>query len=474
MDVYATARQAIADLRARKISARELLAAHVARNDKAGPRLNAVIATDLARAETDAALIDEKRVRGEVLGPLAGLPMTIKDGFDVANMPAVCGNPAYVKREKNCADAAMVSRVRDAGAVVWAKTNVPLMLGDFQTYNAVYGRTNNPYDVARTTGGSSGGAGAALAAGVTALEIGSDVGGSLRHPASFCGVMSLKPTWGVLDPRGHIPPAPDEYMERDLNVVGPMARNTEDLKLLWSVLNKSEALARRDISGARIAVWDDEKGWPLSAEVRAGIDRAADALSRAGAKVEHRKPDISGEELMYTYTAILTAVLSPDYPKEMFDAFEAARPSDLKAAREGRLDAAANYRLRMTASYREIVDHLVVRQRLKDRLAQFFETHDAILMPIDPTPPIPHLTEIPFQAREIDVDGKTFPYVSMLSWIAPATALHAPSIAVQAGRTKSGLPVGVQIVGPWRGEDRLFDYAAALEDALGGFTRPEL
>ena len=153
-----------------------------------------------------------------------------------ADLPATAGNPAFANRAKDCADAELVARTRKAGAVVWGKTNVPFMLGDFQSYNAIYGTTNNPYDVTRTPGGSSGGAAAALATGITPLEIGSDIGGSLRHPANFCGVCSLKPTWGVLPMRGHVPPPPGFDAELDLGVGGPMARNVGDLKLLWDVL----------------------------------------------------------------------------------------------------------------------------------------------------------------------------------------------------------------------------------------------
>ena len=472
MKDYATAREMLAELEAKKISARELLKAHVSRNEPLAKSLNAVVATDLARAEMDALAIDDARARGETLGPLAGLPMTIKDGFDVEGMPAVCGNPAYVNRDRNCADAAVVKRARAAGAVIWGKTNVPIQLGDFQTFNAVYGTTNNPYDVTRTPGGSSGGAGVALATDVTPLEIGSDIGGSLRHPANYCGVMSVKPTWNALDPRGHIPPAPDAYMERDFNVVGPMARNSEDLKLLWSVLRGTPVLARRDIKSARIAVWDEEPGWALDSQVRAAVGRAADALSRAGAHVEKAKPAISGEALMQVYTPLLTAAIIPDFSQEMVAAFEETRPADLKAAREGKLDAFGAYRLRFSISHREVLSLMVRRQAMKDRLGDFFAGHDAILMPIGMVPPFKHVQDIAFQDRLLDVDGKAVAYADMLNWIAPATALHAPSIAVQAGQTKSGLPIGVQVVGPWHGEDRLFDYAAALEDALGGFVPP--
>ena len=183
--------------------------------------------------------IDDARAHGAELGALAGLPMTIKDGYDVLNMPATSGAPMFADRAKDCLDADLVARTRKQGAVIWGKTNVPFMLGDFQSYNAIYGTTNNPYDVTRTPGGSSGGAAAALATGMTPLEIGSDIGGSLRHPANFCGVCSLKPTWGVLPMRGHVPPPPGFDADTDLGVGGPMARNVGDLKLLWDVLTCS-------------------------------------------------------------------------------------------------------------------------------------------------------------------------------------------------------------------------------------------
>ncbi len=475
MNPYLTAHEMLGDLEARRVSARELLEFEVARNEQVAKALNAVVATDIPRALKDAEGIDAARGRGEKLGPLAGLPMTIKDGLDVENMPALSGNPALKNRSKNCPDAAMVALARKAGAVIWGKTNVPLMLGDFQSYNAIYGTTNNPYDVTRTPGGSSGGAAAALASGITPLEIGSDIGGSLRHPANFCGVCALKPTWAVLDLRGHVPPAPDGFFETDLGVVGPMARTVEDLKLLWSVLARHAKLARRDVRGARIAVWDDEPGFPLAKEVATAVGRAADALSHAGARVAKAKPRIDGNVLMENYTALLVAVISVDLPEDMFRTFEAMRQSDLKeVAERGDKAAAANYRLRATASYRDVMRAAVRRTEMKDRLKEFFADWDAILMPISPIPAFKHLHEPGFNERTLEVDGRTIPYSSMLDWIAPATALHAPSLAVPAGQTASGLPVGVQIVGPWQGEDRLFDLGAVVEDALGGFTPPPL
>ncbi|HJW40626.1 MAG TPA: amidase family protein [Rhizomicrobium sp.] len=475
VDTYATARSMLADLAAKKISARELLEAHVARNGQIAKAVNAVIATDLARARKDAAAIDDARARGAALGALAGLPITIKDGFDVENMPAVSGNPALANGPKDCADAAVVASARKQGAVIWGKTNVPFMLSDIQSYNAIHGTTNNPYDTSKVPGGSSGGAAAALATGVTPLEIGSDIGGSLRHPANFCGVTALKTTWGSLDGRGHVPPSPGRYLEVDLGVYGPMARNVDDLKLLWSVLRGTPEQKRRDIKGGRVAVWNEEPGWPLAREVRVATERAAKALGEAGATVEFTKPDISGAELFDAYTTILTPIVAFDFPEELIATFAAMRDTDRVLMNSGGPEAGmARFRYRASTPYREIVAAQIVRQRLKDRLADFFTRYDAIVMPIDMVPPFAHLQEGSFADRMLPVDNEMKPYNDLLDWISVGSALHVPALAVQAGQTAEGLPVGVQIVGPWHGEDRLFDYAFAVEERLGGFKRPPI
>ncbi len=473
---YRTAREMIADLAARKISARELLDAHVARHEALAKRLNAVVATDLARATSEAQAVDDARAKGDAVGLLAGLPMTIKDGTDVTGMPATSGNPALADRAKDCADADVVKSVRKDGAVVWGKTNVPLMLGDFQSYNAIYGTTNNPYDVSRTPGGSSGGAATALAAGITPLEIGSDIGGSLRHPANFCGVLSLKPTFGVLSLRGQVPPLPDRYFEVDLGVTGPMARNSGDLKLLWNLLRGSPGAPPRSVKGARIAVWDEEPGFPLAREVRDGVRRAADTLALAGAIVETAKPEIDGQELMDVYGAILIPVLGATFPDELYKSFEAQREQDLKAAPDNAGPfSPARYRLRATSSYRDVMEAMTKRQIMKDRLEVFYESGwDAILSPVSPVVAFPHNHAQPQAERVLDMDGTKIPYMTMLCWIALATALHGPALAVPAGQTPQGLPTGVQLIGPMHEEDRLFDFAAAIEAGLGGFRAPAL
>ncbi len=473
--VYATARQMLSDLAAKKISARELLDLHVARNDALHQKLNAVIETDLDHARATAKSIDDARAHGAALGALAGLPMTIKDGLDVYGMPASAGARGFTGRTKDCTDADVVAAAHKAGAVIWGKTNVPYMLGDIQTYNDIYGTTNNPYDVTRVPGGSSGGAAAALAAGITPLEIGSDIGGSLRHPANFCGTVSLKPTWGALSLRGHIPPAPDRFIETDLGVVGPMARNAGDARLLWNVL-RGESKPRADIKSLRVAVWDEEAGWPLAAEVREAVDRTAKSLSKLGLAVERAKPAINGAELIETYRTLLTGVLNADLPDDIYEAYLARHDDDMKMVAAGGDKAeAALYRLRATGSYRQIVQAQIRREQMKEALAKFFEDHaDMILMPISPVTSFKHMQSGTFSDRKLDVDGTKVPYSTLLWWIAPATALHAPALAIQAGRTASGMPVGVQLVGRWHEENRLFDVAETLEEAIGGFEPPAI
>jgi amidase len=449
LPIYNTAREMIANLAAKKISARELLDAHLARNEALAGKLNCVIATDTDRAYATANIIDDARASGAAMGALAGVPMTVKDGFDVAGMPAVAGNPAYRDRVKTCADAELVGRVRKEDAIVWGKTNVPFMLGDFQSYNDVFGTTNNPYDISRTPSGSSGGAAASLAAGITPLEIGSDIGGSLRHPANFCGVFSLKPTWGVLPQKGHIPPPPGIVSETDLGVMGPMARNAGDLRMLWNVLRGNAGAQPRDIKDARVVLWDAEPGFPLAREVRDHVRRAAEALERRGAIVVRKSLRFSGEELMRVYLELLLPIMAAGFPDRLRESFEAQKDDDLKAVREGAgAFSDAEYRLLSMASDQQVFAAMARRKALKEMLAEFFAGDiDAILCPISPVPAFEHSQSLPPLERTFDVDGAVVPYMTMLTWISLATALHAPAMAVPAGQSVSGLPIGVQLIG---------------------------
>ena len=470
---YSSAVELLADLDARRLSARELLDVHVERHEQVHGEINAVVATDLERARADAAAVDEARVRGERLGQLAGLPMTIKDGFDVAGLPAVSGSPALVGRPKDCSDADVVASARRAGAVLWGKTNVPLMLEDWQSYNKVYGATNNPYDLTRTPGGSSGGAAAALAAGVTPLEIGSDIAGSLRIPANFCGVYALKPTFGVLSPRGSVPPGPDIHVDVDLLVAGPMARTAADLRLLWDVLCGRPSATPTEVTGARVALWLDEPEFVVSEQVRGGLLAAADALRGQGVAVEVTAPVPAGE-LLDTYLALLFPILTSGLPDEVFARLLAERP-----AAEAALAAGTNrygpeaFAVYGTAIYRDVAMAQVTRQRLKNRLAHWFASGwDAVLCPVAPMPAFAHQHDDTIALRVLEMDGGQVNYSRLFDWVALASALHAPAVAVPVVHTPEGVPVGVQLIGRWGEENRLLDFAAALERATGGFQPP--
>ncbi|HET7335780.1 MAG TPA: amidase family protein, partial [Rhizomicrobium sp.] len=275
--------------------------------------------------------------------------------------------------------------------------------------------------------------------------------------------------------RGHVPPPPGAYVETDLGVGGPMARNVDDLKMLWSVLRGTPEQKRREVKGARIAIWDEEKGFPLSAAVRDGVKRAGDALAAQGAHVERAKPGIDTDQMMRSYMQLLVAVMAGGFPETLLADMEKTRAEDRTAYAAGAsLYGPEAYRLFATARVSELAHAMVARQAQKDALAEFFKSTDAIVMPITPVPAFAHDQSEPPASRSVTIDNETWPYFSMLSWIALATSLHAPALAVQAGHTPEGLPVGVQIVGPWNSEDRLFDYAASIEDGTGGFKPPPL
>jgi amidase len=466
----------LAALASKRISAVELLKAALARHAETHAALNAVVAADPERALERAHAIDDARARGETLGPLAGLPMTVKDTFDVAGMAASSGLAQH--RRRMTEDAVAVSHARHAGAVIWGKTNVPVMAADWQSFNGLYGATNNPWDPTRTPGGSSGGAAAALAARVTALEIGSDIGGSLRVPASFCGVFSHKPTWGLVSQRGHVPPHPGSYAERDLNVIGPMSRSARDLRMLLAVIENGPLAPRAppaDLSETRIGLWLDDPNCPLDPQARAVLETFAGELRAAGATVEQIKSPVDMRSLLFAYQTLLGGVLGEDMPEKALRGMELMRPFARRAlARGAGPFSTAALAMAYTARHREWTAADAVRARLRHDIAGQFDTWHAILAPIAPVPPFPH-DHRPFARRTLKLsDGQSIPYASMLTWISLATALHLPATAVPAGRTAAGLPVGAQLIGPLGGDARTLAIAQAIDENVRGFAAPPI
>ena len=463
------------ELAALRISARELLEASVLRTDRLNPKLNAVVSRDLDRAYASARIIDERRARGKTLGLLSGLPMTVKDTFDVEGLPASAGIKALLDRTAE--DAAVVARVRSADAIVWGKTNTPVYAADWQTYNSLYGTTNNPWDLTRTPGGSSGGSAAAVAAGITALEIGADLGGSIRIPASFCGVFAHKPTYGLVLQRGLVPP-PGVAGDLDLAVVGPMARSARDLRLLLSIIGESPIPAEAppaELKRLKVALWLDEPAFPLDPDTKATLEAFAKRLQATDAIVDEVACPVSVERLMSTYILLLYAIIGADLPWAERRLYELLR-GPAKIARAMGADALswAQSVLAYTARHREWLQADDARAQLSDAMRRFFTRFDVLLAPISPTAAFPH-DQRPIRWRTLKCsDGHEIAYVEMLKWIALATVCGLPATAVPAGLNAQSLPVGIQIIGPRNGDVLTLAVAQAIDEQFGGFRAPPL
>jgi amidase len=464
--------QALAALR---ISARELLEASVVRMDRLNPKLNAVVSRDLDRAYASARMIDECRARGETLGLLGGLPMTVKDTFDVEGLPASAGIKALLDRTAE--DAAVVARVRSADAIVWGKTNTPVYAADWQTYNSLYGTTNNPWDLTRTPGGSSGGSAVAVAAGITALEIGADIGGSLRVPASFCGVFAHKPSYGLVSQRGLVPP-PGIAADLDLAVVGPMARSARDLRLLLSIIGDSPIPARAppaELKRLKAALWLDEPTFTLDADTKATLEAFARRLEATGAIVDRIACPVSAERLVSIYILLLYAIIGAHLPwaeRRLYDLLRG--PAKIARAMGANALSWAQCVLAYTARHREWLQANDARAQLSDAMRRFFMRFDVLLAPISPTAAFAH-DQRPIRRRTLKCsDGRETAYIEMLNWVALATVCGLPATAIPAGLNAQGLPTGVQIIGPRGGDVLTLAVAQAIDEQFAGFRAPPL
>jgi amidase len=473
-NIFLSARTQLNRLALGQVSASELLEEHVTRYLATNPAVNAVVRTDLDTARARARELDRLLKAGIPAGPLHGLPMTIKDTFDVDGMPATSGAPEYANRPARTNDAAAVARLRAAGAVIWGKTNTPYLAGDSQTSNPLHGRTSNPWDLTRTPGGSSGGAAAALATGMTPLELGSDIGGSLRFPAHFCGVAALKPTFGRAPIMGHVPPAPGSLAVRDLNVAGPMARDVADLRLMFNVLTGAPDTAhpkRSSLRALRIGVWAEDKAFPVSAASRSAVETAAEAARDIGAQVLVAKPDIDGAALIDLYLQLLLPLLATDMPTPLVKALEAGR-SIAKMMARGEPFGRGKWAAYSAATHHDWLRADEARRRLKRTMSDFFSRWHAIITPVAPTEAFEHIETGDAVTRVLSVDGKPIPYHMMHSWIALATVCHLPAVVIPVPRRPGQLPCGVQVIGPEGGDEDVLAIAEALEGQMGGFQRP--
>lgn len=477
--IYAGAAEIVEKIRLKEISAQDYLETLLARVEAVNGEINAVVARNAEAARARAREADEAAARGESWGPLHGLSMTVKDSIEVAGMPCTSGAPA-LRDHRPARNAVSVQRLLDAGAIVYGKTNLPLYAGDLQSYNEVYGTTNNPWDTARGPGGSSGGAAAALAAGMTALEIGSDIGGSIRNPASFCGVYGHKPSWGIVPGEGHIPPPPGLVGATDIAVLGPMARNAADLDLALGLMAGPHGPDARGwrldlpaptasaLSDYRIAVWPEEPDFPLDRGVAEALNGFADRLATAGAKVERAKPGIDFARHHGMYYQLLSGVMGAGLPEPMREEFR-------RQVAEGRAEG-ESYGARFTrGAVQSHADWLAAneeRARAQRIWDEFFGAWDAVLCPVTPTAAFPHDHSPEIGARTMRVNGEDRPYMDYVLWAGLTGSVGLPSTVMPAGLTAEGLPVGVQIVGPFAGDRICIDIAARASAALGGFVPP--
>jgi amidase len=425
----ATATRMVQALARLEVSAVALCEAAIERIEQRDPAINAVVVRDFERAREQARAADAALARGE-RRPLLGLPMTVKESFDVAGLPTSWGFE-HARGFRPPHDAVAVQRLKAAGAVILGKTNVPVALADWQSANPVYGRTVHPADAARTPGGSSGGAAAALAAGLVPLELGSDIGGSIRVPAHFCGVFGHKPTHGLLPRRGHefpgVPSAPDV-----LSVVGPLARSAEDLALALDVLagpDEDEAVAYRlalpaprapQMKGLRVLLLQEHADAPVSAEVKATLQRVADAMADAGAQVAHRSellPDLAAAHKDYIKT--LLTITTRGAPKA---------PTPVSAH-----------------DWLGLLDR---RWLLRRRWRRCFQQFDLVLAPALGSVAFPHEDNPDWDERKLVIDGQATPMGAQMLWAGIATFPGLPATVAPAGRDALGLPIGVQLIGP--------------------------
>jgi amidase len=369
----------------------------------------------------------------------------------------------------------VVERLRAAGAIVFGKTNVPFGLGDLQSYNAIYGSTGNPWDPSRTPGGSSGGSAAALASGMTPLEMGSDIGGSIRNPAHYCGVFGHKPTWGLIPVRGHAPPG--ALAEPDIAVVGPLARSAADLGLALDVLAGPDALDPgvrfelprfRGTKQLRVALWPNDAVAPVARAVEGRVRDVGRAFRELGAKVsDAARPDFDAAQSQRTFGALLQSFLAIGFPPPVYD--ELVRKAGALAP-DDKSDAAEMLRAQ-TLRHRDWLFFHEARTRLRWAWQRFFQEHDLVVMPAAATSAFPR-DEGAMEARRIDVDGKEQGHYQQLFWAGLAGVAQLPATVVPTGPDASGLPIGVQLVGPAWGDRVTIGAAAALEATGFAFRAP--
>jgi amidase len=445
-----------AAIRGKDIKSRELLELYLDRIDRLNPALNAVVTLAVEPALAAADTADDRTASGAALPPLHGLPVTIKDAIETAGIRST-GGAVELSDHVPTVDAPAVARLKDAGAIVFGKTNLPRWSGDLQSYNELFGTTNNPWDVTRIPGGSSGGPAAAVAAGLTSFELGTDIGGSVRLPSHCCGTFGLKPSYGVVPQRGYLDSVGGGTTDADVNVFGPMARSAGDLELLMSVLAGPEparapawrielpAPGAPSIAGRRIAVWLDDPENPTDRAMLDVLRRAVDGITAAGAKVEEVRPPADPATQFALFLSLVGAAVS------------------VSAGASGE---------ELAGGHADWLRRDRERAALQATWAEWFGRYDALLTPVMCTTAFPHLQEDDIWSRKLTIDGAERPYISATFWTGMFGVLGLPVAVPPVGRTADGLPVGVQVVAPFLHDRDAIVLAGLIADVAGGYDVP--
>ena len=477
VDAFAAALELAAAIRGRRLAAIEVVDACLDRVRRHNGALNAICTLDEAGARRRAKQADEALARGELWGPLHGVPMTIKDALETAGLRTTGGHPPLADYVPS-SDAPAVARLRAAGAILLGKTNVPPLSADYRADNPIFGRTNNPWDLERTPGGSTGGGAAAVAAGLSAFDVGSDLAGSVRTPAHFCGLFALKATERRIPNAGHIPEPPGlPRAVRHMNVLGPLARSVDDLALLTQILSGPSAdepdvppvpwhpPEKRELRQYRFAWSTSFGGIPVTRDTRQAIEKLASELARLGCAVEERNPDgFDFDAAWETWGEIAIAeraATGGERSAERVAALNATLGSEWAVARgsaRGVRDGVAEY---MVALNR--------RDRLISILEGFFAKFDAFLCPVTVSHAIPH---VPF-GTPIGVDEHQVPYfIAGTAYTCPFNLTGHPAVVLPLARSKEGLPIGVQVLGRRWSEPELLALCAKLALVTGPFLPP--
>jgi len=477
--IYTSATQHACNIESGVVSAEELTKSYLARINQLNPTINAIVAQDQEHSLLRAMELDQLALSGRSLGPLHGVPVTVKECFNVKGFKTTVNYPP-LKNYRPSEDSILVSRLKDAGAILLGKTNVPTLLADSQTFGPLFPTANNPYDLTRSTGGSTGGGAAAVATGMTTFEIGSDIAGSIRNPAHYCGLFGLKPTQNGHPADGHVPPLPDRNVGYlDMNSTGPLARTMDDIELAYNVCYAPrwdylrylpidrEFPEHKKLSDFRIGWFDEILGIQCSTDTKKALEGMVSSLESAGAQVEKIKIDQQLlERILKLWAKIFGFVIGQDFSWPMRQLLKLKFQRDLSGSK---LEAKRELHQGLSLNFKQFSSAQLEQQELTAELTKLFEAHDFLLSPTSAGPAFEHNQK----HKPIPIDGDTLHYSDYcFSFVMPYNVTRLPVLTVPTGLNDDGLPIGLSFAGPHFSEKQLIRFGKLLESAGYRFQAP--